>query len=252
MSNLSKNKLTIAADDYGLHPNIDKAILTLAEKSILHKVSIMANATYTPSPLPNHIQTGLHVDLTTQHCLGGKPLAPSPFHLLRTRHLSITEIETRIEEQFNHLASQGFKITHIDTHQHVHIIPTILQALINIATKHHIPNIRCLTLQARHYPFYMRALLQCGFLKQSLKLQALYMGGLKIKSKLPPSSPNLVLMPLAQGGNYTKLLSTFIHRFQNQNAELVTHPGLLSDIANEPYIQGREIEYQSLLALANT
>lgn len=246
-----KGALTIAADDYGLHPNIDKAIHTLAEKGILHKVSVMANANYTPKPLPDHIKTGLHVDLTTQHCLSGRPLAPSPFHLLRARHLSLTEIEMRIENQLAHLTSQGFKITHIDTHQHVHLIPTILQAVINIANKHHIPTIRCLTLQTRHYPFYMRTLLQCGFFKQSIKLHALYAGGLKMKSKRLPPPPNLILMPLAQGGNYTKFLNAIIHRFQNQTAELVTHPGLPSDIANEPYVTGREIEYQSLLSLAN-
>lgn len=246
-------KIKIAVDDYGLHPNIDKAIRTLAERGIVQKVSIMANAAYEPEPLPSHIETGLHIDLTTAQSLGGKPLASSPFHLLRFRKLSLAEIEDRMAAQLNHLTTRGFKITHIDTHQHIHLIPTILQAVKNIATANEITNIRCLTLQVRHHPFYFTSLLRCGFLKQTIKLQALYAGGYHLTSKLTHfnPTPNLVLMPLAQGGHYTKLLNLFVHHFHNQNAELVTHPGLPAHIPNEPYLQGREIEYQALLALAH-
>ena len=242
----------IAVDDYGLHPQIDKAMRTLVKQGIVQKVSVMANADYQADPLPDHIETGLHVDLTTPRCFGGKPFASSPFQLLRSPHLSVTALENRIESQYNHLISLGFKITHIDTHQHIHLLSPILQAILNFASTHNIPNIRCLKLQTRHHPFYIRSLLQCGFFKQAIKLQALYAGGYTIKSKLthlkPP--PNLILMPLAQGGNYPKLFNKFVHRFQNQNAELVAHPGHLVDIPNEPYIKGREIEYQALLELA--
>jgi|GEM_PF-3442376 predicted glycoside hydrolase/deacetylase ChbG (UPF0249 family) len=249
----SERSLKIAVDDYGLHPNIDKAIRTLAEQGIVNKVSIMANTAYEPEPLPDHIETGLHIDLTTPRSLGGKPLASSPFQLLRSHQLSIHEIEDRIEAQLSHLTSLGFKTTHIDTHQHIHLISPILQAILNIATTHNIPNIRCPQLQIRHYPFYIRSLLQCGFFKQAIKLQALYAGGYTIKSKLAhlSSSPNLILMPLAHHGNYTKLLNLFVHHFHTQHVELVTHPGLPADIPNEPYIKGREIEYQALLALTD-
>ncbi len=246
-------KMKIAVDDYGLHPNIDKAICTLAERGTVHKVSIMANAAYDPEPLPDHIETGLHIDLTTSYSLGGKPLTSSPFHLLRSRHLSLAEIEDRMTAQLHHLTARGFKITHIDTHQHIHLIPTILQAVKNTATAHGISNIRCLTLQMRHHPFYFSSLLKCGFLKQTLKLQALYAGGYTMTSKLSDKNPmpNLVLMPLAQNGHYAKLLNLFVQHFHNQHAELVTHPGLPANIPNEPYVQGRAIEYQALLALAN-
>jgi len=246
-------KMKIAVDDYGLHPNIDKAIRTLAERGLVHKVSIMANTVYDPEPLPDHIETGLHIDLTTFQSLGGKPLASSPFHLLRTRPLSLSEIECRMEAQLYHLTTRGFKITHIDTHQHIHLIPTILKAVKNTAIAHGISNIRCLTLQMRHHPFYFSSLLRCGFLKQTLKLQALYAGGYAMTAKLAHlnPTPNLVLMPLAQSGHYAKLLNLFVHHFHNQNAELVTHPGLPANIPNEPYLQGRAIEYQALLALAH-
>lgn len=241
----------IAVDDYGLHPNIDKAIHDLATQGIIHKISVMANTAYDPHPLPDHIETGLHVDLTTPHCLGNKPLANTPFQLLTARNLSQSDIEDRAQAQLEYVIARGFKITHIDTHQHVHIIPIIRKALYNIAQKHAIPNIRCLTLQAHHHPFYLRALIQCGFLKQNLKLQALYTGGLAMRSALEnhTSTPNLILMPLAQNGHYEKLLHKIKNRFQHQNAELVTHPGLPANLPAEPYIAGREIEYRALLNL---
>lgn len=246
-------KIKIAVDDYGLHPSIDEAIYTLAQKGIVHKVSVMANASYTPTPLPSTIKTGLHIDLTTPRCFGGPPLAPSPFHLLKPRHLTTTEIEKRIQAQYNHLINQGFKITHIDTHQHIHLIPTILKTIITFAQTHNIPNIRTITLSARHIPYYIASLFQCGFFKQALKLQAIYLSAQRLKHQLKHfnASQNLILMPLAQTGNYPKLLTKFVHRFQHCNAELVTHPGLPKGLQDEPYIQGREIEYQSLLSLTD-
>lgn len=246
------SKIKIAVDDYGLHPSIDDAISALAQKGIVHKVSIMANASYTPNPLPNTVETGLHIDLTTPRCFGGPPLAPSPFHLLKSRHLSPNEIESRIHSQYNHLIKCGFNITHIDTHQHVHLIPKILKSIITFAQTHNIPNIRTITMQPRHFPYYTTSLIQCGFFKQAFKLKAIYLSAQQMRQQLRnyPSPPNLILMPLAQTGNYAKLLTKFIRCFQHLNAEIVTHPGLPKGLDNEPYIQGREIEYQSLLSLA--
>jgi len=251
--NHTLSKIKIAVDDYGLHPRIDDAICALAQKGIVHKVSVMANASYTPNPLPNTIETGLHIDLTTPHCFGGPPLAPSPFHLLKSRHLSTTEIETRILAQYNHLTKCGFKIAHIDTHQHVHLIPQILKPIITFAQTHSIPNIRTITMQPRHFPYYITSLIQCGFFKQAFKLKAIYLSAQQMRQNLRNiSSPqNLILMPLAQTGNYAKLLTKFVRRFQHLNAEIITHPGLPSNLADEPYIHGREIEYQSLLSLAD-
>ena len=243
----------IAVDDYGLHPQIDTAIRALAHRGIVKKVSVMANRDYAPDPLPDHIETGLHIDLTTFRSMGGGPLAPSPFQLLRKRDLSIQAVEDRVSAQLNHLTALGFRITHLDSHQHVHLISPILLAIQNVARAHNIRGVRRLTLQFRHGPFYMRSLLQCGFRLQMIKLLALYSAGSVTHANMAhwQATPNLILMPLAQSGNYEKLIHLIWGRFHDRDAELVTHPGLPAHVVDEPYVLGREIEYRALLDLAD-
>ncbi|MDP6039674.1 MAG: ChbG/HpnK family deacetylase [Candidatus Latescibacteria bacterium] len=241
--------LKIIADDYGLAPDIDRAIGTLSEQNKLHKTSVMANPTYTPPPLPKSIEIGLHIDLTTPRSLAHSGSRISPKHLL-LKPPPLNILIQHITAQLDLLQSRQFEIQYLDTHQHVHVVPRIFKALIHIAQNRQIPKIRCLTMQPRHLLFYCKSLIQHGFAKQLKKMLPLYTVGRIMAHKLNRAniaySPNLILMPLAQGGNYKDLLATLINHFQNCDAEFVTHPGLKTDLPDEPYLDGREIEYHAL------
>jgi len=241
--------ITFVADDYGLAEPIDRAIQTLTQRGVITRVSMMANSAYTPDPLPDHIATGLHIDLTTRR---------SPLRLLLASYLTRgfrNHITDQITAQSNLLSQRGIPISHLDTHQHVHILPSVFNALIATAQTHDIKRIRCLTMSFKHFIPYIIALLKFGFLRQIPKIIALYTFGCFMKRKLDRANitycPNLVLMPLAKHGDYPGLLNTLIQQFQHTDAECVTHPGGLPVPETEPYTTGREIEFQALKTLRN-
>jgi len=239
--------LKIIADDYGLSVEINHAISKLVYKNIVSKVSVMANELiqYQSSDI-KQAETGLHINYNIP------PL--KLLYLIYTKRLSDEQIKHSIARQFNFLKERRFKISYLDTHQHVHIIPGLLNLLIMIAKTEGIDSIRCITMSRRHLCFYLYSLIRFGFLAQVPKMILLYLGGFLMKIKLDKYKinycKNLVLMPLAKSGNYEGLLKTFVKRFKGEDAELVTHPGLETENHNiDKYSEGRYTEYRSLLNL---
>jgi predicted glycoside hydrolase/deacetylase ChbG (UPF0249 family) len=53
-----------------------------------------------------------------------------------------TEISHEIDAQISLLKTSGIPLSHLDGHQHVHVFPAILRAMIMAAQRHHIPWIR--------------------------------------------------------------------------------------------------------------
>lgn len=53
------------------------------------------------------------------------------------------EIKREIRAQFEKISSLGIKVTHIDSHQHVHILPGIIEIVIEMCREYNINYIRC-------------------------------------------------------------------------------------------------------------
>lgn len=248
--------MRLVADDYGLAPEIDRAIQTLSQKGLVHSASVMVSRHYEPDLLHPDIDIGAHIDLTS----AGSKWPRSPKQVLcdgLLRRLCVSDLMDHMRDQVQQITARGFVVRRLETHQHVHVVPQVLDALIAVAREHKITRIRCLTMAWCHLPYYFFALLRCGFFAQTLKMAALYTSGLWMKYKLDRAGlrycPNLVLMPLAQGGNYSRLLGLLMGYFEKENAEMVVHPGTSGlNLAQEPYVAGRDIEYAALLALGKT
>jgi predicted glycoside hydrolase/deacetylase ChbG (UPF0249 family) len=234
-------KCRIVADDYGMSEEINNAISDLVHRGIVLKVSVMANKylEYSINDFGGKAETGLHVNFTTGMKSsgaknGGKSSLIKLLYLIFTRKLNIDFILDEVEQQYKEVENKGFKICHLDAHQHIHIIPKVLQSLIICARNKNIDSIRCITMELKYMPFYIISLMRSGFLKLN-------------KAKINFSS-NLILMPLATGGKYEELLKVLLNKFKNENAELVTHPGLETGSAMpDNYTDGRYIEYRSIV-----
>lgn len=241
----------IVADDYGLSVEINHAISELVGKNIVSKISVMTNEAiqYQSSDI-EQAETGLHINLVSHKISSLKLL-----YLIYTKRLNDKQIKDSILRQFNFLEERGIKISYLDTHQHVHIIPRLLNLLIMFAKAKGIDLIRCITMSRRHLCFYLYSLMRFGFLFQVPKMILLYSLGFLMKIKLDKCKmnycKNLVLMPLAKRGDYAGLLKAFFKRFKDEDAELVTHPGLeIGTHEFDKYSHGRYVEYCSLLNLA--
>jgi predicted glycoside hydrolase/deacetylase ChbG (UPF0249 family) len=250
------------ADDYGITNEINQAILELCRRKIISKVSVMPGHCLIglDKQQAEKVLTGLHVNLTTNAGYEAQDnnKTSSPVGLFYRcyikRDVNVDLFIEIIRQQVELVESKGIRISYLDTHKHVHIIPKVLMALIIVAKEKRINFVRCITMRKRYFPFYFYALIRYGFIRQVPKMFILYFWGSIMKRILDKHhieySKNLVLMPLAMRGDYSSLMKDLYHKLIDEDAEIVTHPGLTKDIGFDDYIAGRIIEFETLIELS--
>lgn len=164
-------KLIINADDFGLSQNVNDAIIESYRKGILRSASLMANGKsfeHAVSCIKSNtdLDIGIHLTLTEQ-----KPILDSfkvaslvdekgylPEHAIEFSmkyilgKISHREIQKEISAQFEKILDNGIKISHIDSHQHLHLLPQILNWT-NQMAKHY--NIKFIRLPKENLSSYM-------------------------------------------------------------------------------------------------
>lgn len=150
-------KIIINADDLGLSPGVNRAILKAHNEGFLSHASLMANTDYFDDaieeiiPHCKNLQIGVHVNLTCakalfpNNILAEKGFLKNDFVKLlfkrKTKEV-LKSIENEIELQILKIKENGIEISHIDGHEHVHIIPSINKIVRKLSKKHSIPRIR--------------------------------------------------------------------------------------------------------------
>jgi predicted glycoside hydrolase/deacetylase ChbG (UPF0249 family) len=147
-------RLIINADDFGLAPGVNRAIVELQQAGALSSATLMANgpffspAVYMAFAQPA-LAVGCHVVLVDgSPCLRPAevpslvdPLDSSSFRttvgrffadLLRGR-IHEEEIEAEAVAQIRRIQSSGLTVSHIDSHKHVHAFPRVLAPLLRAA-----------------------------------------------------------------------------------------------------------------------
>lgn len=149
-------RLIINADDFGLTPGINRAILTAHLEGVVTSTTLMANAAgfdqaVTTVASAPRLGVGCHVVLLD----GSSQLSPSQVHTLLegrdstafcrnsgafawrvvTGGIDPAQIELEAVAQIRRLQAAGISVTHLDTHKHAHILPQILRPLLRAAQK---------------------------------------------------------------------------------------------------------------------
>jgi predicted glycoside hydrolase/deacetylase ChbG (UPF0249 family) len=147
------SRLIVNADDFGLTPGVNRAILELHTAGVLTSATLMANAAATGEAIGTAQRThslgvGCHVVL-----VDGEPVLPAhevstlvdentgrfPSSLtsflsrLFTGRIRSAEIESEAAAQIAVLTSAGLQPTHIDTHKHTHMFPQVLGPVLHAA-----------------------------------------------------------------------------------------------------------------------
>ncbi len=150
-------KLIINADDLGFSLGVNLAILKANTEGFLSHASLMANTEYfdhaVEQIIPNsrNLQIGVHLNLTcakalfSDNVLTENGLLNNTFVKLLFKFKSkkvLESLEKEIELQILKIKDEGIKISHIDGHEHVHVIPSINKIVRKLAEKHNIPRIR--------------------------------------------------------------------------------------------------------------
>ena len=150
-------KIILNADDLGFSLGVNDAILKANTDGYLSHASLMANTTYFDHAIseiiPNcpQLKVGVHVNLTCAAALlSGSILSingelKNTFVTLLFRRKTkkvLEDLEKEIELQILKIKNAGVNISHIDGHEHVHIIPSINKIVRKLAKKHNIQRVR--------------------------------------------------------------------------------------------------------------
>lgn len=141
------------ADDFGLAPGVNRAILELHAAEVLTSATLMAQAGATEEAVKMALAMptlgiGCHVVLVDGTPVSDMSKIPSlvdrttgNFHpslgafLKRsfTARIRSADVEAEAFAQISLLQSFGLRLTHIDTHKHIHMFPAILRSVLRAA-----------------------------------------------------------------------------------------------------------------------
>jgi len=149
MNTKQKIQLCINADDFGFSTSISSGILEMIRQGLVSSTSVMIqNADAQQMKLlaeEKNISVGLHFNLASTKNYY-TPFLNSPFKIAQQfyfKKLTLSNLEKELEAQYKQLSNlYNKKITHLDTHQHIHIIPKVASLLNEFAVQHHIDYVR--------------------------------------------------------------------------------------------------------------
>lgn len=134
-----KKYLIINADDFGISPSVNKAIIELLEKKKISSATLMPNAKYYEEAAKwskyNSENIGLHITLvnggttelmksiTSSNSIQDENgyLFTDKFYFMK--NFKFRDVKKEINSQFNKLINDGIKLSHVDTHRYS-IYPT--------------------------------------------------------------------------------------------------------------------------------
>jgi len=141
---MSKSRLIVNADDLGLSPSVNTAILDVYRAGNLSSATLMVNMPGTVDAVDRvkeypGLAIGLHFCLTEGTALGGASMLTGPDGVFKDRptlvkrtmngQVTPADIRRELELQLSRARELGVRITHVDSHQHVHMVPRIFQAM---------------------------------------------------------------------------------------------------------------------------
>ena len=143
--------LIVTADDLGLTKSINEGISKAYREGVVNSISVIPAGEAFEGALEtikdlSLKEIGAHLSLTeTKPILNSSKLFKNHnqfFFDLFLKKVDLREVYRELKAQLELLSSSGAKITHINSHEHIHIIPEILNIFITLAKEFNIPAIR--------------------------------------------------------------------------------------------------------------
>ncbi|HWR43625.1 ChbG/HpnK family deacetylase [Sporomusa sp.] len=241
-------KLIVNADDFGLHENINLGIIKGHTNGCITSTTIMAGApafAHAAALAADHRKLGIGVHLTL---VGGSPAAEPqqisslvdqdgmlctkyPVFLKKFCSASIRlgDVHRELTAQVKKVLAAGIHVTHLDSHQHMHIVPGIIDVVIDIAREFSIPAIR---IPAEPLLFFG------GFRPSAGRI--IGRSGLSVLASLARlkarrarlTVPDHFYGMLAGGSMEERFFLKIIDNLPDGTAEIMVHPGLDDAILN--------------------
>lgn len=142
--------LIVTADDVGLHSGMTEGAIRGHRQGIVTACSVVANgaafgdAVERLKDVPT-LEVGVHLTLVEETPLTAmrfpkKYTTFAPLYLARM--ISMTAIERELRAQIERVLVSGLRVTHLNGHQHLHLLPRIFALVARLAREYAIPYVR--------------------------------------------------------------------------------------------------------------
>jgi chitin disaccharide deacetylase len=139
-------KLIVNADDLGLTPGVNRGVLRAFQDGIVTSASLLVTGSAFDDAVAlarqnPELDVGLHVTLVEEQSILGREVLPTLVdesgRLPRTSgeflrrallaRISWDEVEREIAAQIARFQNTGLRLSHLDSHQHLHMFPPVFQ-----------------------------------------------------------------------------------------------------------------------------
>jgi hopanoid biosynthesis associated protein HpnK len=264
-------RLIINADDFGLTPGVNRAIVEGNAFGVVTSATLMANAKASVAATDlaraqQGLKTGCHVVL-----IDGEPLATN-MHTLTNgstrfrsslkqfavaavrKQMSADEIQREAEAQIRKIQACGVTLTHVDSHKHTHMFPPVLRPMLRAAKACGIRAVRNPFEPLRSWPREM-VLGNPGLWLRSAAVMAFQIFAPEFRHTLKEEgmvSTDGTVGIAATGLLDQQILLKILKALPEGTWELVCHPGYSDadlQAAGTRLTQSREIELAALTSV---
>ncbi len=263
-------RLIVNADDFGLAPGVNRAILELHAAEVLTSATLMARAAATEEAVEMALAmpslgVGCHVVLVDgipasdprgiSSLIDRKTdaLFPSLGEFLKrlyTMRIRTSEIEAEAAAQIALLQSYGLRLTHVDTHKHLHMFPPVLRPVLRAA--------RAAGIRAVRNPFEpLWSINATADAPEKRRAEVLLLRRFESRFRRIVRQEGFVTTDgaigvLATGTLELSVVHALISAMPEGTFEFVSHPGYRDETlarANTRLLESREIERNALIAM---
>lgn len=211
-------RITVTIDDGGKHQAVNDAAAMCFQAGVVNRFSILPTGPCAGPACALAMGSGVHV-CAHLDCLEGPfilpgssfPKSPAVWAACASR-LAIRARE-EWSAQVERLLALGAMVTGLDSHRHLHHLPHLRDAFLDIAREYRIGTVRAAVLPDRMLRF-----------PQGLLLNSLGVRFRKIASERGFSSAPWMLGFGASGGVRREYLETYLSRTGEEDVEIVLHP----------------------------
>lgn len=268
-------RLIINADDFGLSPGINQGVLRLFDNNRLTSTSLVVNMPSSTDAVEQALirpamRVGLHLNLTT-----GRPLLPpdrvaslvtdegdflstSAFLLrLMTGRLDLNEVEAELGTQIETYLKTGLEPAHIDSHMHLHALPTVGNLVADLAESYGIgimrnPDPLAFVFPTTSDPHPVQEAIRAPLAHLAQSTVRILGGNRQTRPKQFTCADRVIYLRwcLEAGSDALDTFQGCLRISQGSRVEVVTHPAVADDILPglSRYVAGRETELEFLLS----
>lgn len=234
-------RLIVNADDFGLHPAVNRAIIDGHASGCITSTSLMpGGAAYYEAvgmacSCPG-LGIGVHLTLVGERpvadparvpsLVDGEGRFPDNYVLFLARLLQgkvkMAEVRYELAAQLDKVAADGITVSHVDSHQHLHVLPGIIDIVLDLAGERAIRRLRIPDeglLFTGGYPFTVGRIIG----RTGLSLLA---GWARRKARNRGfAAPDFFFGMLAGGNMREEYFMNIVDALPPGTSEIMVHPG---------------------------